>query len=66
MLNNVRLEENLENIKTPLKKLDFKKLVRLCGSFLRFSAFCYTYIIDNRKTCLYVYKITRFYILNTF
>ena len=38
MLNNVRLEENLENIKTPLKKLDFKKLVRLCGSFLRFSA----------------------------
>ena len=57
MLNNVRLEENLEKIKTPLKKLDFKKLVRLCGSFLSFSAFCYTYIIDNRKTCLYVYKI---------
>ena len=56
--NNVRLEENLEKFKTPLKKLDFNKLVSLCSSFLRFSAFSFlTYIMDNRKTCLYVYKI---------
>lgn len=38
-LNNVRLEENLENIKTPLKKLDFKKLVIYVVHFYVFPHF---------------------------